>query len=139
LSEFIGLLRSAGIPYFMVSTTAPLMQSWFSRTKDAASRDPYFLYAASNTGSLLALIAYPLLIEPTFGVRAQSIYWLAGYVVLIFLAGSLNAILSKTERRSIQDDELATSIPPDRRTKAFWLAAAFVPSGLMLVSQRTSP
>ena len=52
LWEFLGLLKTAGIPYFMVSTTAPLLQSWFSRTDDVSGRDPYFLYAASNTGSL---------------------------------------------------------------------------------------
>jgi spermidine synthase len=131
LSEFMGLLRSVGIPYFMVSTTAPLMQSWFSRTKDAASRDPYFLYAASNMGSLLALIAYPLLIEPTFGVRAQSLYWLVGYVVLILLAISLNAIFSRAPQRA-REEETALVLPPSSKTRLFWLAAAFVPSGLML-------
>jgi hypothetical protein len=132
LWEFVGLLRSVGVPYFMVSTTAPLMQSWFSRTKDAASQDPYFLYAASNMGSLLALIAYPFLIEPTFGVRAQSLYWLAGYVVLILLAISLNVLFSRAPRRMREEEESALVLPPDTRTRLFWLAASFVPSGLML-------
>jgi protein-L-isoaspartate O-methyltransferase len=132
LWEFVGLLRSAGVPYFMVSTTAPLLQSWFSKTRDAAGRDPYFLYAASNTGSLLALIAYPLFIEPAFGVRSQSGYWFVGYVALILLAASVNRILSRTPRLSLAERVLDLTPPPDRTTRLYWLAAAFVPSGLML-------
>ena len=50
LVEFLGLLKTAGIPFFMVSTTAPLLQSWFSRADETAGRDPYFLHAASNAG-----------------------------------------------------------------------------------------
>src|SRR5262245_26777588 len=58
------LFSSTAIPFFVVSTTAPLLQNWFSRTTHIAASDPYFLYAASNTGSLLALITYPFIIEP---------------------------------------------------------------------------
>src|SRR5207253_2800182 len=58
------LMTSAAIPFLVVSTTAPLLQTWFSRTTHAASSDPYFLYSASNAGSLLSLVAYPLAIEP---------------------------------------------------------------------------
>src|SRR5262245_44069075 len=66
------LMTSTAVPFFVVSTTAPLLQNWFSRTTHAASGDPYFLYSASNAGSLLALLAYPFLIEPRIGVAAQS-------------------------------------------------------------------
>src|SRR5215475_4293587 len=78
-----GLLRSTAIPFFVVSTSAPLLQNWFSRTSHRSSSDPYFLYSASNAGSLLALIAYPFLIEPRIGVAAQSRLWFAGYIVLV--------------------------------------------------------
>ena len=132
LWEFLGLLKTAGIPYFMVSTTAPLLQSWFSRTDDASGRDPYFLYAASNTGSLLALLAYPFFIEPVLGVQAQSLYWLAGYVALGLLAASLSVVLSKSGARSASFAEGHPAPSPNRKTRLFWLAAAFVPSGLML-------
>ncbi|PYS54391.1 MAG: hypothetical protein DMG13_08525 [Acidobacteria bacterium] len=71
------LLTSAGVPLFVVSATAPLLQNWLSRTKDMAARDPYFLYAASNTGSLLALIAYPSLLEPRVGV-VWRLSWIIG-------------------------------------------------------------
>ena len=52
-----------GVPFFVVATSAPLLQKWFAHTGDKAAKDPYFLYAASNAGSLLALLAYPLVVE----------------------------------------------------------------------------
>src|SRR4051794_15697534 len=58
------LFAAIGIPFFPVSTTAPLLQKWFSETGHPASKDPYFLYAASNFGSLLALLGYPFVVEP---------------------------------------------------------------------------
>src|SRR6266581_1089073 len=82
------LIKTAGIPFCIVSTTAPLLQNWLSKTSAVSGRDPYFLYAVSNAGSLLALLAYPLLIEPRFGVRIQSSYWLAGYAALLILVVS---------------------------------------------------
>src|SRR6266446_4684440 len=69
------LIATVGVPFLVVSTTAPLLQSWLARTGTKSSRDPYFLYAASNAGSLLALVIYPLLIEPRMGVSAQSGVW----------------------------------------------------------------
>src|SRR5262245_8257509 len=77
------LVAVTAIPFFVVSTTAPLLQTWFSRTTHAASSDPYFLYAASNAGSLLALVAYPFAIEPLIGATIQSRLWLAGYGALL--------------------------------------------------------
>ena len=62
------MLISVGLPFFLVSTSAPLLQRWFVDTGHPAARDPYFLYAASNLGSLLALLGYPLLFEPTLGL-----------------------------------------------------------------------
>jgi SAM-dependent methyltransferase len=133
LWEFVSLLRSAGIPYFMVSTTAPLLQSWFSRTQDTSARDPYFLYAASNVGSLIALLAYPFFVEPALGVRDQSIYWFVGYVVLALLAAMSAGMLFRASAGPVYSSGFSvTALPPDNKTRAFWLAAAFVPSGLML-------
>src|SRR5436305_10041866 len=54
------LIKAAGLPFCIVSTTAPLIQNWFSKTSAVSGRDPYFLYAISNAGSLIALLAYPL-------------------------------------------------------------------------------
>lgn len=77
------LMVSTAVPFFVVSATAPLVQNWFSQSKHEASHDPYFLYAASNAGSLLALVAYPFLIEPRIGVAAQTRLWGAGYALLL--------------------------------------------------------
>src|SRR5215475_12673364 len=79
------LIRSVGIPFCIVSTTAPLLQNWLSKTSTASGRDPYFLYAVSNAGSLLALLAYPLAIEPRWGVHLQSSAWAIGYGLLLLL------------------------------------------------------
>src|SRR5205807_8432299 len=79
------LIRSVGIPFGVVSTTAPLLQNWLAKTRTSSGKDPYFLYAVSNAGSLLALLAYPVLIEPRLGVRLQSESWFAAYAVLVLL------------------------------------------------------
>ncbi len=74
-----------GLPFFVVATSAPLLQKWFGATGHPAAKDPYFLYGASNLGSMLALLAYPVLVEPWIGLRAQAEVWLYGYFALIFL------------------------------------------------------
>ena len=87
----IGLLgASIGLPFFAVSATAPLLQKWFAHTDHAAAGDPYFLYGASNLGSLAALLAYPVLIEPTLGLKAQGSAWTAGYLYAIAQRGNLD-------------------------------------------------
>jgi hypothetical protein len=91
------LLRIVGLPFFVVATSAPLLQKWFASTGHPAAKDPYFLYAASNVGSLLALLAYPIFIEPYVRLRgidpqthemvffSQPWVWTIGYVVLALL------------------------------------------------------
>src|SRR5437870_5351965 len=76
------LLVIVGLPFFVVSTTAPLLQKWFVHTGHPAAHDPYFLYGASNLGSLLGLLLYPALIEPNFVLHTQALIWVAGFVVL---------------------------------------------------------
>jgi spermidine synthase len=127
------LLRSVGVPFFVVSTTSPLLQNWLSKTKTASARDPYFLYAVSNAGSLLALLAYPLWIEPSWGVSAQSSNWFTGYALLLLLVIGAATFLWMHLDRSALSRGIAQ--PVERaswRNRLFWLAAAFVPSGLML-------
>ncbi|MEI6325145.1 MAG: hypothetical protein WCO91_06835, partial [Gemmataceae bacterium] len=76
------LFFTAGFPFFAVAATAPLLQRWFSKTTHPDAKDPYFLYGASNLGSMVALIAYPFWVEPKLGVFEQGIAWLVGFVVL---------------------------------------------------------
>ena len=69
----LGVLAvSVGAPFLMVTTASPMLQHWFSRTGHRAAADPYFLYAAGNAGSLLALVAYPLLVEPRLTLDAAG-------------------------------------------------------------------
>ena len=80
----IALLTVAiGLPFFTVSTTAPLLQKWFSETGHPSAKDPYFLYAASNVGSLLALVAYPFVVEPNLRLVEQAWLWAGGFVGLV--------------------------------------------------------
>src|SRR5215831_1373042 len=134
------LIRSVGVPFCIVSTTAPLLQNWLSKTRTSSGKDPYFLYAVSNAGSLLALLAYPLLIEPRWGVRIQSSYWFAGYAALVLLLfGGAIVVWNHVSDRTVETDVLDSNLPdadpssePTWSQRLFWLAAAFVPSGLML-------
>jgi SAM-dependent methyltransferase len=148
------LIRSVGIPFCIVSTTAPLLQNWLSKTSTASGRDPYFLYAVSNAGSLLALLVYPIAMEPRWGVRLQSSAWAAGYGLLFLLvvsaAKSVWKHLNEAEHLSAPLPSSASNSPSGEggsrgtrqgvaheyslswRTRLFWVAAAFVPSGLML-------
>jgi SAM-dependent methyltransferase len=76
------LTVSIGMPFFAISATAPLLQRWFSRSGHPRAADPYFLYVASNVGGLLALLAYPVVIEPLLGLRLQGRVWAGGYALL---------------------------------------------------------
>jgi SAM-dependent methyltransferase len=138
------LIASTGVPFFVISTTAPLVQSWFSRSEHKSSQDPYFLYSASNAGSLLALLAYPFLIEPRFGVASQNRLWAGGYllvcVLLLLTVGAVRGAQAR-QRAAAIDDRARSQTEVSRavidrvyrnRDKFFWLAAAFVPSALML-------
>ena len=88
---FFLLAISVGLPFFVLSTNSPLMQSWFSRRNPG--RSPYWLYALSNFGSLLGLLAYPTLVEPALTLQKQGWIWAAGYILFVVVAG-YNAILT---------------------------------------------
>jgi hypothetical protein len=129
------LIKTVGLPFCAVATTAPLLQNWFSKTRAVSGRDPYFLYAISNAGSLIGLLAYPVLIEPHIGARIQSSWWLAGYGVLALMVFTISALVWKSAYRELRvETEQSADSPttPTWRLRLFWLAAAFVPSALML-------
>lgn len=128
------LTFAIGVPFFVVSTTAPLLQKWFSETGHPAARDPYFLYAASNFGSLLALVAYPFVIEPNLRLVHQAWMWAIGFAVLAGLiwrcAQATKVATAGTVRKSSYVDD--NSPPPSWATWLRWLVLAAVPSSLML-------
>ena len=125
----LGLLAvGVGAPFLVASATAPLLQAWFARTRHRDAGDPYFLYAASNLGSLVALIGYPFLLEPLLGLEAQAWAWTAGYVALAVLI----ALCAFVARRSTSAAPAPLAAQVAWRTRARWVALAFVPSSLLL-------
>lgn len=129
----LGMLFAAiGLPFFVVSTTAPLLQKWFSELDHHASGDPYFLYAASNAGSLIALLSYPFVLEPLIGLSRQTTYWGVGYVLLGLLILGCAAVLWRKHADTPIVEEPLEIGAIDWPTKLRWLALAFVPSSLLL-------
>lgn len=128
LQLLLFLLSTIGLPYFLVSTGAPLVQHWFARTNDPSASDPYFLYAASNVGSLLGLLAYPFGIEGWFPLRVQTQIWTAGFallMVLVFACGLVGV-------RGHEIAPLPKTAPPNSNQRLRWLVLAAVPSSLLL-------
>jgi spermidine synthase len=126
------LLACVGLPFFALSASAPLLQSWFARSGHHSADDPYFLYGASNLGSLLALVAFPLLLEPWLTLGVQSRLWMALYGLLIVLVGAC-ALSSAGGARS---EPLSLPGAADGSVtlgqRLHWIALAFVPSSLLL-------
>lgn len=126
---------SVGLPFFVLSSNTPILQRWFADSTHHHARDPYFLYAASNAGSLAGLLSYPLLLEPLLRLSQQSRWWSFGYV--LFVAFSVLCAMLIWKERGIFAPVAAdrTEAPPDRerwRQRMRWIALAFVPSSLML-------
>ena len=90
------LTMSVGLPFFAVSTTAPLLQSWFARSGHVRAKDPYFLYVASNAGSVVGLLSYPLLIEPLFTRQQQAMAWMGGYGLFFVLIVGCTVLVVKS-------------------------------------------
>jgi hypothetical protein len=135
------LFVAIGVPFFAVSTSAPLLQRWFAYTGHSAARDPYFLYAASNAGSLLALLGYPLVLEPSLRLIEQAWMWAGGFILLtglITLCGRQlvgASIQSAKSPGRVQPAMPAPSDPgpaPSWGQRLRWIGLAFVPSSLML-------
>lgn len=125
---------AVGLPFFAVATTAPLLQRWFSRIGHARSGDPYFLYSASNLGSLLALLAYPLALEPLLRLATQGAAWSIGFGGLAALTLCCGAALWNVPEPIRADAAGADEADagPIARRAAGWVGLAFVPSSLML-------
>ncbi len=129
------LAVSVGIPFFALSSCTPMMQRWFAASGHLHARDPYFLYAASNAGSLIGLLAYPLLLEPTLRLTAQSRLWSYCFGVLAALTLACAAICwnRMSPAASAEEPSAETSLQTiTTDTRLRWIALAFVPSSLML-------
>ena len=128
---FLGL--AVGLPFFALAANAPLIQAWYARTGARHAADPYHLYAASNAGSLVALLGFPLVAEPLFGARVISGGWAAAYVALIAgMAACGWASLRGAALRVAAPRTGADSTGPRPATLLHWAALGFVPSSLLL-------
>lgn len=113
----LALTVMVGAPFLMLSTTGPTLQRWFSATTHPHAPDPYFLYAAGNIGSLLALIAYPLVIEPNLSLTQQSRAWTVLYLLFAVLT-LLCALLLRRARLGPVPDAASPGADVPARTAA---------------------
>jgi hypothetical protein len=128
---------SIGLPFMAVSANAPLLQAWFARSGHPDARDPYFMYAASNLGSLVALLGYPFLLEPTFGLSQLKVHWAWAYGLLVLaLAASFFLMRGAqaggvSEEAAPPDTDIASTEAPTWINKLAWIGLAFVPAALV--------
>ena len=127
----------AGVPFMLVATCSPFLQRLFALSGHKDARDPYFLYAASNVGSFVALLSYPVLLEPRLALNVQSRFWMIGYAVLVGLLWTCFAVVMRSGNRSgnravapIEAGLAPQPLAPRRILR--WVLLAFVPSSLML-------
>ena len=140
LAPTLWLLRALalaiGPPFFVIAAGAPLLQKWLAGSRLPGSGDPYVLYAASNAGSLTALAAYPILIEPALGLARQAVYWAGGYALYVVLALTC-AVRAARASASAAPEANPAANPEDEppyaaRQRWQWVALAAAPSSLML-------
>jgi hypothetical protein len=132
------LLAAVGLPFFAISATSPLLQKWFAASRHRSAADPYFLYAASNLGSMLALVSYPLIVEPRLRLAEQSRLWAVGYGLLVMLIAGCAVLMLRSAQgpdAPVSHERAVTQsshrpLPMGRRLR--WIALSLVPSGLML-------
>ncbi len=124
------LAITIGLPYFVLSTTTPLIQAWYARTHGAAL--PYRLFAVSNFASMLALLAYPLVIEPNLPVRGQFRVWSAAYGVFIVLCGIAAMRARRGGGAPAEARQAASGAAPRGHEKAMWVALTACASMLLL-------
>jgi hypothetical protein len=139
----IGLFTVAiGLPFLAVSANAPLLQAWFARTGHPHGHDPYFLYAASNLGSLIALLGYPFILEPGFGLRELSRLWTLGFLLLVAALALVFIVMRSCQNQSgseavgapiadAADADAAAAAPPKWTDRLGWIGLALVPAALL--------
>ena len=132
LQLFFLLTVSIGLPYFMLASNSPLMQAWFSRLFPRQSYAK--LYSLSNVGSLMGLLAYPILIEPQLTLRAQGWAWSGGFILFALLVGwsALRAqrVDNPADRQPLSP--LAKAEKPSAALMSLWAILGAIPSVFLL-------
>ena len=122
---------SIGLPFFTLSASAPLLQSWFASSGHKQAGNPFVLYAASNLGSFAALFAYPVIIEPFLTLKTQTAAWSIGFALLAVLLSFVGLLTARALPAAVQAeavDDVSASVFERMR----WIALAAVPSGLVI-------
>ncbi|HZP70475.1 MAG TPA: fused MFS/spermidine synthase [Pseudolabrys sp.] len=123
---------SIGLPFLALSASNPLLQTWFVCTGHREAHDPYFLYAASNVGSFLALLAYPALFEPAFSLQSQNRLWSFGFAVLIVLFAACAVLMLRAARRPAPHKKQKSAPALKWMIVGRWIFISAVPSGLLV-------
>lgn len=134
------LTATVGLPFVALAATGPLLQRLFAHTRSRAAADPYFLYAASNVGSIAGLLVYPVVLEPLLGLRDQARGWSLTYAVLVLAVCACAVALWRTASAAQVRDSagvthtapVSPSPAPGWRRRTRWVALAFVPSSFLL-------
>jgi hypothetical protein len=145
MAVLIALTCSIGFPFFVLSAGAPLLQKWLAQAKHPSARDPYFMYAASNLGSMLGLLAYPFFLERRLTLTQQADVWFLGYVALLLgtagcillsfrpLGGAANqAAIANASFGTNSGEKLVSADAIGIARRLLWLCWSFVPSSLLL-------
>jgi hypothetical protein len=129
---------SIGLPFMAVSANAPLLQAWFARSGHPNARDPYFMYAASNLGSLIALLGYPFVLERVFGLSQLRVLWAFAYGLLVLALGASFFLMRGAQAGGVPetaaapiDATAAPAEPPTLAKRLSWIGLAFVPAALV--------
>jgi hypothetical protein len=123
------LCVTVGLPYFLLASTSPLLQAWYARTQSSAA--PYRLYALSNAGSMLALLSYPVLVEPFLSTSHQAKSWSVVFACVAILCGVVGFGASHSTA-SNQDAIEDVPADPDWKTQSLWVVLAACGSALLL-------
>jgi len=125
---FVYLIGAIGLPVFLISTTSPLLQKWFTHV---SANDPYFLFAVSNGGSLLALLSYPLFLERAFTLSRQNQIWIVMFVVFVMLTLACMFALWKSPQSGTEQVRKTGLTPLSIQRRLYWILLAFIPSSLL--------
>src|SRR6267154_4682286 len=122
---------SIGLPFFALSASAPLLQSWFAGSGHKQAGNPYVLYAASNLGSFAALFAYPVIIEPFLTLKTQTAAWSVGFALLAILLSVAGLFMARSQPVTVRA-EANGEVRGSAGERMRWIALAAVPSGLVI-------
>jgi hypothetical protein len=130
------------MPFFLLSTSSPMLQQWLATDRRQPSADPYMLYAAGNVASLMALLSYPFLLEPRLRLGEQRVIWVIGYGAVAILAVTCAAMMARAASKAVatlsaesdqsQEGGARSGSSPSVLDRLRWMALAFIPSGLVI-------